>query len=474
MAAPTSSGFLELLTSPASITTRQLYVAALTNAIRYGQSYGIVDPAYALIKDANTYEMVRRDAVIFSVMEARKHAVASSEWDIEAVREDPKDAAVAKILKELIERIEGFSGARLNLCEAVFRGSAFAKIEASRLVLGPDGSFPRLWIAPTRILDVDKRRVRHMIDRSGPAPRWKTEVADVFNAGTWREVDARTKPWWIDHVYDDAELSLGHGRGLIDALYHYWYAKCVALVEGLQGLERWAQGWVTLEVDSSRVGSTGRSNDQIVTAAVSEMEKHRSKHVLAYMKGETLNVLPGPGEGHQIVMDFLTYLDAGITRVVLGSVRPSGGETGEGGGSLARAKVEQDSSHDLIHFDRRLLEGTLTRTLVRTLFNANRLNFVSMGLGEAECPRFVLQPEATPDPTEFVTRMKTLHDMGVDLKKSEVYEGAGMTAPAPTDDVLPGGSPAPSPFGGGASPFGEDDGDERPEVKKPVAAAESE
>lgn len=453
MAAPSSSGFFELLTSPASITQRQLYVAALTNALRYGTGYGLVDPAYGLIKEPNVYEMIRRDAVIFAAIEARKHAVASSEWDVVPPREGhPSDKAVAKIIREILDRIEGFDGARLNLAEAVFRGAAYAKIDATRQVLGPDGSIPRLWVAPTRILDVDKRRVRATIDRTpGAAPRWKTEVANVFEGGRWEEVDLARRPWFIDHVYDDAEISLGYGRGLIDSIYHYWYAKCVALVEGLQGLERWAQGWVTLEVDPSRAGSTGKTNDEIVSAAVSELSKHRSQHVLAYMKGETLNVLPGPGAGQAIVMEFLNYLDAGVTRVILGSVMPSGGgDASDKGGSLARARVEQDSSENLIHFDRRLLEGTLTRTLIRTVFNANRLNFLSMGLGDAECPRFSLQPESLPDPDAMVERVTSLLSAQIPLRKKEVYEAIGFSQPPEGDpDVFEGSAPAPSPFGGG-------------------------
>lgn len=453
-----TSGFFEQLTSPAGVQVRSLYTAALANALRYRQQ--VPDPSYAVLKESNVYELARRDPELASMVQARKHAVAGTEWAIvpakkvktgvpaelgapgtdptKAVREVDPDALVASMVQELIERIDNFDGARLNLCEATFTGSSYAKIIGRRRWTTLSDGVQRAYWVPERIIDIDRRRVRIKCDRSEPKkPRWFLEICDVYDGAVWREVTPQMRKWLVEHVYDDAEVALGYGRGLFDSIYHFWYFKTVAMTEGLQGLERWAQGWVTLAIDPDRAASTGRENDLVVQEAIDTVAKHRSRHVLAYMKGDELDVKQGGGEGHQIVMDFIRYCDDGMRRLINGSLIPTGGGD-PGYGSGERADAEQASSDTLYHFDRRNLESSLTKSLVALTYELNRGIFDSMGLYGAGRPRFSLAPEERIDTKAEVDKIKTLIDCGVDLKLEEVYEKTGYTKPGPLDEKLEG------------------------------------
>lgn len=470
-----TQGFFEQLTSPAGITQRALYTAALSNALRY--QHQVPDPSYAVFKESNVYELARHDPELMSMVQARKHAVAGTEWSIEPAKRvkrgipsevgapgtdpmaDPTkgaqevdaDALVASMVQELIERIDNFDAARLNLCEATFTGSAYAKIIGRRRWITLSDGIQRPYWVPERVIDIDRRRVRLKVDRSEPKrPRWFLEICDVYDGAKWREVTPQMRKWLVEHVYDDAEVSLGYGRGLFDAIFHYWYFKTVAMTEGLQGLERWAQGWITLAVDPERHASVSRENDDVVQDAIDTVAKHRSRHVLAYMKGDELEVKTGGGEGHQIVMDFIRYCDDGMRRLINGSLLPTGGGD-PGYGSGERANAEQESSDTVYHFDRRNLESSLTKSLVSLTFELNRGVWQSMGLGMASRPRFSLAPEERVDTKAEVEKVKTLIECGVDLKLEEVYEKTGYTKPGPHDEVLEGRE-APDPttaFGAG-------------------------
>jgi len=325
---------------------------------------------------------------------------------------------------------------------------AYAFIEGRRKLASFGGGPVLRWFTPTRLRDVDRRRVRII-------PEW-TELAslgrrklrtrlEIFDLTVDDWVRIERPEWFVRHVYNEEEARLGYGRGLLEAIYFYHYAKQVALREGLQGLERWAQGLAVAKIDGVRVASTGKPNTAIATAWLDAIKKTKARHGLVIDKQDELEVYYPKGEGHGLVRDFLTYLDEGIVKLITGALRPTGG--GEGG-AYNRAETEQDEQEALVRYDRALMDEVITRDLVGLVWRANWSNLVKCGLAGAKMPRFRSEHQRKEDPqiaADVFTKLMSVE--GFKVRKDEVYKKTGYSMPRPEDEVFEG-SGAPEPGGG--------------------------
>src|SRR5690606_36066291 len=149
--------------------------------------------------------------------------------------------------------------ARFNLADAVFRGSTFAKIVGGRVKRDFGDGQSRMWWVPKLLVDMDRWRFRQVpLDPKESDGRTKTrwEYWDTTGVmGEWRPLTKSQRRQLVVHTYFDSEATLGYGRGLLEALYHFYWAKTQVLREGLAGIERWAQGWIIAEIDGMRAGS---------------------------------------------------------------------------------------------------------------------------------------------------------------------------------------------------------------------------
>ncbi|MGB0972966.1 MAG: hypothetical protein ACPGVG_18720, partial [Mycobacterium sp.] len=66
------------------------------------------------------------------------------------------------------------------------------------------------------------------------------------------------------HTADEPESALGRGDGVIEASYWFYYAKQIVMREGLQGLERWAQGWVIFKQDAKADAAPDDDNEALM------------------------------------------------------------------------------------------------------------------------------------------------------------------------------------------------------------------
>jgi hypothetical protein len=285
---------------------------------------------------------------------------------------------------------------------------------------------------------VDRRRVR-IVPEWSPGPgggvrRHVSTFLELFSIVAEKWVRIENPEWFVRHIYNDEEARLGHGRGLLEAIYFYSYAKQIVLREGLQGLERWAQGLAIVKIDGFRKGSKNKPNTAVATAWLDAIEKTKARHGLVGDKQDDISVEFPRGTGHQMVTEFLRYLDDAMTRLITGALLPSGG--GENKGSLGRASVEEGKQEALVQYDRELLDEVLTRDLLGMIFRQNRANWVALGLGEAECPKFATVQEKREDAKEAADIATILIAGGVPLRKDEVYKKTNYTQPAEGDEVF--------------------------------------
>lgn len=460
MAFPASSGILLEFTDPGGIVARQVYLQALANAVK--NPLAVPDPSYALSKDLNVYELVRRDAHVKKVMDLRKHMVAGTEWHCAPSRDgNPLDDAAASLGDSFLGEIENFDSAKLNLSEAVFRGSAFAKIVGRRVTKTWVDGVARDWWVPTRLVDVDRRRFRYEPSSPGMPPILKMGSIEKGTTA-WKPLDH--PEWLVQHVYDDSESTLGYGRGLMDSLYHSWYAKTRLRIELLQAAERWGQGMLIAKILGDRAASTGQQNQQLLTDAVDHLVANKARHALACFVGEEVEVVNGPGDGWQLLMEGLKYHDDEITGLVLGAVLPSGGNADAG--SLARAQVEEGTQDSVMRYDRRLLSSTLTKHVMGLCWRLNRANILSARLGLAEIPVVDLSHESRETPAEAADLLKKTLDSGLDVSQAEAYKRTGWSPPKPGEPIVARPVQA-NPFGAPPAP-GESARDQPPAAPDPV------
>lgn len=417
-------------------TAKQIYGRQLHNLLESGRVH---DQSIALERDLDSYEKMNLDADIAHLKQVRKHYVAGSRWMVEAASADAQDAKAATVMQRAIDIGLGqrFIESRFNLAEAVFRGSAYGRMTGHLHWTNSLDStkMPRqIWV-PDSIVDVDRRRfdkVVHHVDRGMPTERYEVEwrmFDEVHN--DWRQWEH--PEWYVKHVYNADEASLGYGRGLADAMYFYWRAKEILLKSGLQGAERWALGFMVASVDNARSASSGKTNQAIVNSFITELNKQRSQHFFVKDKLDELEVLPGPGQGWEIVKFMLEYCDQKLRQLCLGSNLPTAATKG---GSYAMAEVQQNTTDVLVKYDRRLLAETLTRDLLGLTWNLNRGVLIDMGLGSAEMPHIVILDEKINDPKLQAEITEILLRSGLRLKADETYELSERTMPSDHDVII--------------------------------------
>lgn len=419
----------------------QLFASALHAA--YALDWPIIDPDFAQHSDVAIWEKIHRDGKILQAINQRTATIASKSWIIEPRGDDEKEIQLAGIVESLLQNVSKFHMARRFLAQAIFRGRAYLFVEGDRRRVSIGKMPAQDWWFPQRLRHLDKRVVQLVPQHRRENGREMVTVRrEIFSpsTGEWKKLNHQTARLLIEIVYDDEQGRLGYGRGLLEALYFLWWAKSVVLKEGLQAVERWAQGFLVAQVDSEKMGSTSADTETIRNKMRDELEAHRSRHVAVVDKSDTIQVVTGGGEGWQLVMGMLNYLDNCILSTSMGAVLPFGG--GLDKGSMARAEVEEDVSDELLEYDRGVVDETITDGLIPLIIDNNRAILSKMGLRDVRMPDFKTNREKKEDHEKNANVIAVALGAGVSLKKEEVYEKLGFSMPAEGDEVFEGGGDA--------------------------------
>ncbi len=439
-------------TSPAP----ELFARALHSA--YLLEWPIIDPDFAMQSDSAVWEKLHRDGKIVQAINQRTATIASKNWIVEPRGESEPETRLATIIHELLENVQNFHAARRFLAQAVFRGRSYLFVEGERERIQIAGLPALDWWFPKKLRHFDKRTVRFVPQRRRDSSAKKETVVlrrELFRPsdGNWIRLDEKLQKLLIEIVYDDEQGRLGYGRGLLEALYFLWWAKQVVLKEGLQAVERWAQGFLVAKVDTEKVGAASADSQTIRDTMRNELEAHRSRHVAVVDKSDDISVVTGGGEGWQIVSSMLDYLDNAILSTSMGSVLPFGG--GLDKGSKARAEVEEDVSDELLEFDRGVVDETLSNGLIPLILDNNRPLCARLGLLDVRPPQFSTSHEKRQDPEKSARVIDLTLKAGIPLKKQEVYDRLDFSQPGEGDEVFEAPTPmaVSQPFGP-PNPFG--------------------
>lgn len=432
--------------------SQTLFVRALAAAWRNGVQ--LYDPTLWLTREPELEEKMLRDADIAGAVQMRKHAIAGQDWQVLPANDaSPRAPMATHVATELLKKIRGFTQARLNLSRAFFSGSRFARVLGQPQTLTIGDGRPRTWWVPVRLEDMDKRMFRIVPDRNPEDPNAEpTAHWERFSIGSndFEPETLEDAAQTIRHVYEDDQSTLGHGRGLRDALAWWWWAKEHVFLESLGAVEQFARGILAAKVDGVRDAETGLPNEELMKKWRDVLEDLRARHVLVYDSRDNVEVIKGNAEGWQLLETIRAELKTTIVTLILQANLPTIAD-GDGG-SYALAKEQGESTQMLLRFDREILEETLTHQLLGCLWFKNRPNLVELGVAE-ERPLFHVSQEKTQDPKERAEVASIASGMGLRLSADDVYEQVGFRRPEEGEEVVEPPAPAPDPFGPQPLPF---------------------
>lgn len=413
------------------------------NASLYPQAYRsnffgpiVYDPSFALANDRDLPAKLMRDPIVAQAYDHRTRSVAQKTWRLKPASERPEDVQLAMVLEWLIRRCPRLSRSLRQLAGAFLWGSTWAQIRCEeRSEVAPDDQVERNWLVLADLVDVDRRMFHQVVRRNGPDGSmrlvWEMATTDPRHGTRWVEGDGKEGRWdpshYVHHVHESRHATLQYGGGLIEALYWYHYAKGVALKEGLQGLVRWAQGWVVFKGDRTGDSDADNPNSTFISNAIQELETHSGRKVLGIDRQDAIEVADGPSTGWEMVKWWIEYLDAAMTRCLTGALLPLGG--GADVGSNARGKVEQDTQDLVSQGDQEDLGGTLTQGLVvpMRVWNAGPLD--ALGLDRAAEPTWEFVQDVVEDPEVNARVIQVAAGVGLPLDAEDAYDKLNLKRP---------------------------------------------
>ena len=345
-----------------------------------------------------------------------------------------EDKHAAELVEEILQKMEGFTDARIRLAGSIFTGSSYAYLVGDRSLKDLAGLGMRAWWCPYALVDVDRRRFRRVFDAATKAHRWELWSLER------EQYEPLTNPeHFVQCVYNETEDSLGYGRGLLDQIYQFQAQKSRTIQDCMAASERFGQGFLMASVENMRgpdgrpVAGADRSGTTVAQSWATELNKHRARNVLVHDARDEVKLVTGFGEGWGLLMQMVDYFDTQMVTAVLGSNLPTGAESG---GSYALGIVQENSTEALIQADRIRISDEITRDLVGACWRYNYQELTAEGLKGARMPKFRIVNQKREDPVDAVGTISTLLDAGIALRKDEVYRKAGFTVPLPEDEVI--------------------------------------
>lgn len=438
----------------------EIYSQALSSLWSY--YFSIDDPSFALKNDIDAWEVCLRHPAFYQGTQQRLNEVAGPEWHFVTQNgsRESVDLKAADVMEDAFGGIRSFAVARKRLAQAVFLGMTTEYVHGARKWCKLGGVWANWWV-PTWLEHVDHRRwkivpSKTLAEDGTPRVRGDWYISVVPSEASERDHlhgsvglhgyrKVKHPEHYIRVVYDDEESRLGFGRGIMDPSYFWVWTSTIVHKEGLQGLERWAQGIPVLEIDIEAHRTTGRTVTQEMDDAEARLLKHRGRGAFIIDKRDKLTVVTGGGEGHGIVKEWRDYCDSKIIGITTGAILASG--TGSDVGSFARDKAGLDVQSVVVQFDREKLAEDISETLGKLFWSLNKPQLAEAGLAQASRPKYKIIQRKVFSPNEAAARVATLKGAGIDLPADEVYEQTGFSQPLPGQAVIKGSEPVTGGFG---------------------------
>lgn len=421
----------------------------------------LYDPDISRLRDADVWQKLMRDDAVRPAWMQRVAKVVRQTWTIQPGDRSEQAKTKAKYLEAIIRECVTLFEGRIHLAHAAMWGYAPAWIEGSRRFDTIAGQFGEWWV-PTALRPLDIRQIvlkSEVVTEPGPSGKPPLERLVVSphlaTLASGKHLPIVNPECLVMLVWGNDTLDRkGYGRGLDEPLYDLVWRKGMIHRVGMLGFEKWSQGITTIGINAEAHGSTTQTTQDLVDQHYEAAMQMRDNGVYIHDVRDEVKVLNPGSAGQDAYTQRINEINQAITRVILGSVLPTG--HAEDVGSAARAGEEGRTTDDLLDAERVRIDDILTDRFVRLVDELNEPMWVQLDIAGAKCGRFSSAADENESPTTAAATFKAAQELGCELSKSDVYERLRIKQPTGADDVLK--APAPSLSGfpgfGGAGPGG--------------------
>jgi len=357
-------------------------------------------------KGLKLYDEVDRDPHAGSVLQTRYLAVVGKDWEILPAKSatklgrpsaTPQEEKIADFVKETLLECN-FDQARHEIMQAVLYGFYTSEV---------------LWeihnggITIQKLIGKHPRRFSFTVDR-------KLRLLTPQNMIDGEEVPDRK---FITFTFADSDNPYGKGLGQ-KLWWPVWFKK--------HGIKYWL---VRLEKFGmpTAVGKyppgTDPKQQQALLDAIDAIQNETGLKIPETMSIELLEAMSRGDATYDKLCD---YMDAQISKAVLGQTASTEGTPGKLGSEEERGQVRQD----ILEADADLLDACLNESLIRWIVD---YNFP----GVVEYPKIKTHAERKPDLKERSEIDKTVtSDIGVPVGRKYFYETYGIPEPAEDEEIV--------------------------------------
>jgi phage gp29-like protein len=341
-------------------------------------------------------EMEEKDAHLASLLQTRKMAVLSLDYEVLPYGKSPEDERIAGFVRETIEALPEVEGALLDLLDAI--GKGFALSEILWEVAGGQARIVELrWIP--------QKRVTFITDLK---PRLLTPEAP------WQGVEP--PPWKV--IYHRFKARSGHAprAGVLRVVAWMYLLKNYALKDWAAFNEVFGMPLRLGKYDPTASAADREALIRAIRSLGSDAAGVISKSTEIEFV-EAASRLSGNANPYQVLAEFC---NREMSKAILGQTLTT--DTAGATGTYSAARVHAQVRRDLVEADAQTLAVTLREQLIRPL--------VGFNFGwDRPCPWFRFKMAEEEDLKTLSEVYRNLKEIGVPLRGDQVAARFGVPLP---------------------------------------------
>ncbi len=347
-------------------------------------------------------EMEEKDAHLASLLQTRKLAVLSLDYEVLPYADTPEDRNIAEAVGEIIFQTPNLESAFLDLLDAIGKGFALTEIIWG-VEQGRVGVEELKWVPQKKVTYVEDLNPR-LVTADGP---WQGEPFP---------------PWKI--IYHRYKAKSGHDTraGVLRVVGYMYLLKNYALKDWAGFNEVFGMPLRLGKYDPTSTPADREALIQAIRSLGTDAAGIISKNTEIEFV-ETTN-RSGSSNPFQVMADFC---NREMSKAILGQTLTT--DTSGGTGTYAAAKVHAQVRSDLVEADAQALGQTLREQLLRPL--------VGFNFGwDKPVPWFRFRYEEEEDLKTLSEVYRNLADMGVPLSLEHIAERFGVPLAQEGQEVL--------------------------------------
>jgi phage gp29-like protein len=340
-------------------------------------------------------EMEEKDAHLASLLQTRKMAVLSLDYEVRPYAKTPEDERVASFIREALDALPDLEGSLLDLLDAIGKGFALAEI-IWEVAGGQARAVELRWIPQKRVTFVTDLKPRLLT----PEAPWQGE---------------EPPPWKV--IYHRFKARSGHAprAGVLRVVAWMYLLKNYALKDWAAFNEVFGMPLRLGKYDPTASAADREALIRAIRSLGSDAAGVISKNTEIEFVEAASRL--GGSNPYQVLAEFC---NREMSKAILGQTLTT--DTTGATGTYSAARVHAEVRRDLVEADAQTLAVTLREQLLRPL--------VGFNFGwDRPCPWFRFKLTEEEDLKTLSEVYRNLKEIGVPLQGDQVAERFGIALP---------------------------------------------